>query len=250
MPVFSIPDLTVSKYSDGTPVRAGDTVVPCIFVDSNGQMSSFRGEPVSIDDMLVPAVSAEYAVTQTTRSYQFSRSHGTVTDDSSGLLKVYLVVTLHNATTTFLHGLISSFSTGYSVVEITDYVRDTPVQLDTLALSSSSVYDSETSAFREIKEADSVYAHIVAMDPRGLFVSQSVFVNPVADWTPPTGLGGVTLGNVTANSIIVTNLNSIVDGGDGVSSITIHYGTSSTFGAGTEMATFAPSLVGLHHQWH
>lgn len=242
MPVFTVPEMVITKYNDGSLIRAGDTVVPCILVvDSNGKMTSVQGASITIADTSSPVVSAQYAVAQTLGNYEFKPSAGTVSDDSSGLLKVYLILTLQSATTTVLQNVVSTFPSGYSVVDITNYVRDTPVQLNTLALASSKVYDSTASAFRDVKEGDSVYVHVMARDPSGLFRSQSVFVNPVADRTPPTGLGFVTMGTITFNSIMVTNLNSIIDGGNGVTSITLHYGTSSTIGAETSTVSFAPS---------
>jgi hypothetical protein len=124
MPVFSVPEMTIAKYNDGSSIRAGDTVVPCILVvDSNGKMTSIRGSAITIADTSSPVVSAQYAVAQTLGSYQFKPSAGTVTDDSSGLMKVYLILTLQSATTSVLQNIVGSFPAGYSVVEITNYVR-------------------------------------------------------------------------------------------------------------------------------
>ena len=115
MPVYSIPEITLSTYHDGTPVRAGDSVVPCMFViDSNSKIATLIGDPITIPDISPPIISS-YAVLQHVETYRFRPSAGTVKDDSSGLMKVYFLLTLQSAVTTSLQNIISSSC--YSIMD-------------------------------------------------------------------------------------------------------------------------------------
>ena len=94
MPLFQIPALTSSTYHDGSPVRAGDTVVPFLVVaDANQKVAFVRGDAVTVRDAVAPEIT-DLAVTQDAEGYTF-RPSGTVTDDTREAIEIYHVVALY-----------------------------------------------------------------------------------------------------------------------------------------------------------
>eukprot|EP00873_Tetraselmis_striata_P043804 jgi/Tetstr1/464068/TSEL_008873.t1 len=267
MPLFTIPSLSADTYHDGAAVTPGDVAVPIlVVVDGNNKTTFVRGDPVTILDTEAPVVSG-FAVAQDGSGYTFAPSAGTVRDYTRAAVNVYHVIALAgegNLTAAEILALVEAPANAgqFGSATIGSNTPGDEVALAGLSLGTDKVYDS--GSFRDIAEGDTVRNYLLAVNPSAnadnegaLAASAALSTGTVADRTPPAGLGSVTLGAPTNDQIPVQNLDAITDGGDGVSSISVHYNTSDDFGGATEVAGVSPpayNLSGLdgvteYHVW-
>eukprot|EP00873_Tetraselmis_striata_P027015 jgi/Tetstr1/447279/TSEL_034716.t1 len=225
-----------ATFFDGTPLAPNDVCVPMILVvDSNGKMASYRGNPITVQDVRDPDV-AGFEVAQAPATYTFAPSAGTVSDDASGTIAVYHVVSTALETAASLSNIVTAFGEGFGVASVAAYAANSSVSLSALSgLGTSNVHDSGAGSFRPVAEGDSVYSHILVEDPNGRMAAVSQFVDHVQDYTPPAGLDGVGIGMVTSTSVQVTGLSGITDGG-GLATVTVHHNISDTLTGATSAA--------------
>lgn len=184
MPTFSVPALSNTVFFDGTPLGPNDVCIPMILVvDANGKIASYRGNPVTLQDVVDPEV-VGFTVAQGLANYEFNPSGGLASDDASGTLKIYHVISTSAVeTTASLSNIVNTFADGFGFSNI-GYAANSNIELAALStLGTSNVY--ETGSFREITEGDSVYSYILVEDPNGRLTLVNQFVDPVQDYTPP-----------------------------------------------------------------
>eukprot|EP00873_Tetraselmis_striata_P027108 jgi/Tetstr1/447372/TSEL_034809.t1 len=213
MPVIPVPAMSNATFFDGTPLAANDVCVPMILiVDSNGKMASYRGNPITLQDVRDPEV-AGFEVAQAPATYAFAPSGGQASDDASGTLTVYHVVSTALETAASLSNIVTAFGEGFGVAGVASYAANSAVSLSALSgLGTSNVYDSGAGLFRDIAEGDSVYSHILVEDPNGRVASASQFVPLVQDITPPAFSGGPTV--LSTNQTSATVSWTLADAGD------------------------------------
>eukprot|EP00873_Tetraselmis_striata_P026898 jgi/Tetstr1/447162/TSEL_034599.t1 len=236
MPVIPVPAMSNATFFDGTPLAPNDVCVPMILVvDGNGKIASYRGNTVTMQDVRDPEV-AGFEVAQAPATYTFAPSAGTVSDDASGTIAVYHVVSTALETAASLSNIVTAFGEGFGVASVAAYAANSSVSLSALSgLGTSNVHDSGAGSFRPVAEGDSVYSHILVEDPNGRMAAVSQFVDHVQDYTPPAGLDGVGIGMVTSTSVQVTGLSGITDGG-GLATVTVHHNISDTLTGATSAA--------------
>ena len=232
MTLLDIPPLSTNIYHDGMPILPGDVAVPVLLVvDTNNKIAMVRGSPITVRDLQAPVLS-DVSTAQAPSGYSFAPAEGTVADFTSGDVKVYHVLVLAGQaamSAAQLAALVAASAPGdFGEVTLSPNVPGLQVLLSELGpLATSRVYAGAGPVFRAVREGDTVVSYVLAVDDSQL---KSVAAAPpiaVDDRTPPSGLDKVTLGAPSATTIPVQNLDKITDGGDGVQSLSLFYGTSS-----------------------
>ena len=234
MTLLDIPPLSTNVYHDGTPILPGDVAVPVLLVvDANNKIAMVRGSPITVRDLEAPVI-AGVSTAQAPSGYSFAPAAGTVADFTSGDVKVYHVLLLAGQaamTAAQLAALVAASAPGdFGEATLSPNVPGQNVLLSELgALAVSRVYAGTGPGFRAVREGDTVVSYVLAVDDSQLKSAAAAPPLAVDDRTPPSGLDQVTLGAPAATTIPVQNLDKITDGGDGVQSLSLFYGTSSSF---------------------
>eukprot|EP00873_Tetraselmis_striata_P034001 jgi/Tetstr1/454265/TSEL_041184.t1 len=249
MPLFVLPRLTASTYANGVSVYPGDKVVPILVVsDGNGKVRMVRGDAVSVRDAAPPVI-ADFAIAQAAGGYTLAPSSGTVVDATrEAVVLHHVVAAAADLSSADLLALVADGANAgkFGTATISSNTPGAETALPGLSgLATDQVYAG--GAFRAIAEGDVVHSYLMAVNPAsntdndGALVAITTAADgtlSLADRTPPTGLESVALpdpespgyfeGSVTGTSAMLTGLDAIADGGDGVASITVTYGTSAT----------------------
>lgn len=211
MPTFNIPSLYQDVYIDGSSILPGDSVVPVIMVvDANNKIAFSKGSPISVADINPPVV-AGFAVSQGASDYVFTPNAGSIMDYNAGTINVYHVIADSSKTAAQLLALVQDGGNAGKFGSSTKSDHTQGVAFDIADLSGLATgYGYFGSSFRQIAEGDTVYNHVLAVDPAALKTSSSLNTGAVDDKTAPTGLDSVTLGTSTNNLIPVENRNNAV----------------------------------------
>jgi hypothetical protein len=262
--------MSTSFYHDGRPVRPGDTAVPFLLVvDSNSKTAVVRGGAVRVMDATSPVISG-FAVRQHSAGYSFYPDAGIVRDDTRLSVRVYHVVALASASldADALLGLVQNAGHAgmFGFHNVAANEPGTNISLANIpGLQTSKVYDPVTTSFRDIAEGDVIRNYLLAANPetnadnvRTMASAVATQAWIVADKTSPSGLNAVSIGAVTNEAISVNNLDAIVDGGDGVASVSLFHNTVQDLATATATGPFSPTgaynITGLddatlYHVW-
>ena len=169
MKILDIPPLSSTVYQNGRPILPGDVTVPVLLVvNATNKIAMLKGSPIPVRDLQAPVI-ADVSTAQASSGYLFAPAEGTVSDFTSGYLKVYHVLLLAGQTAMTaaqLATLVAASAQGdFGEATISSNVPGQQVLLSSLgALATSRVYESAGSGFRAVREGDTIISYVLAVD--------------------------------------------------------------------------------------